>query len=118
VHVLRIPLLLLLPLIIVTAVTGAFASENDMFQVYVMAAFGLVGWFMYRFDFPVAPAVIGLVLGHQVEFNLRVSLLMSYGDWSILYTRPICLALMALTALVLFYPLLRRLWRPRVAAAS
>jgi putative tricarboxylic transport membrane protein len=114
-HVLRVPMLLLLPLIVVTAITGAFASENSMFQVYIVGLFGVVGWFMQRYDFPVAPAVIGLVLGHQVEFNLRVSLLMSYGNWSIFYTRPICIALIALTLLVLFYPAIgyfRKIWSP------
>jgi putative tricarboxylic transport membrane protein len=106
-HVLRLPALLLLPLIVVTAATGSFAAENSMFQVYLAGLFGLVGLFMIRFGFPIAPVIIGVVLGDKAEFNLRVSLLMSGGDWSILYSRPICLILIALTALLLFYPAVR-----------
>ena len=108
-HVLRLPAVLLLPLIVVTAATGSFATENSMFQVYLAGLFGLVGLFMIRFGFPIAPVIIGVVLGDKAEFNMRVSLLMSGGDWSILYTRPICMVLIALTALLLFYPGVRYL---------
>lgn len=106
-QVLRLPTLLLMPLVVVMAVTGSFSSENSMFPVYVAAVFGLVGFAMIRFDFPIAPVIIGVVLGAKAEFNLRVSLLMSAGDPSILFTRPICIVLMVLTGLILFFPLYR-----------
>jgi putative tricarboxylic transport membrane protein len=106
-HVLRLPGIILLPLIVVAAVTGSFASENSMFPVYLAVLFGLVGLAMVRFGFPIAPVIIGVVLGAKAEFNLRVSLLMSAGDPSILFTRPISILLIILSAIVLFYPSVR-----------
>lgn len=104
VHVLRMPPVLLLPLIVVIASAGAFASENSIFTTYVAVVFGFVGYALIRFDFPIAPIIIGVVLGNKAEFNLRVSLLMSGGDLSILWTRPICIIMILLTLLVLSYP--------------
>jgi len=104
-QVLRLPPLIILPLIVVTAVFGTFASENSMLPVYMAGIFGLVGFGMVRFGFPIAPVIIGVVLGKAADFNLRVSLLMSAGNPSILYTRPISIFLIVLSALVMFYPL-------------
>jgi putative tricarboxylic transport membrane protein len=71
------------------------------------AIFGLIGFAMIRFSFPIAPVIIGVVLGAKVDFNLRVSLLMSGGDASILFTRPIGWILIVLTILVLSVPVMR-----------
>jgi putative tricarboxylic transport membrane protein len=108
-QILKIPPVMLLPMIVVVAVTGIFASENYMFNVYVAMVFGLVGLAMMAFDFPIAPVIIGLVLGTKAEFNLRVAMLMSDGDWSILWQGPICGTLIVLTVLLLVYPFLRQL---------
>jgi putative tricarboxylic transport membrane protein len=114
-QVLRLPGLLILPLIVVTAVLGAFATENSMVPVYMAGIFGLIGFAMVRFNFPIAPVIIGAVLGAKVDFNLRVSLLMSGGDVSILFTRPICWILIALTVLILMVPISRHLRDTRKA---
>jgi putative tricarboxylic transport membrane protein len=119
-NVLRLPPILLLPLIVVIAVTGSFAAQNSMFDVYLTIGFGLIGMAMIRFGFPIAPVVIGVVLGAKAEFNLRVSMLLSDDDPMILFTRPICIVLIILTALLLFYPsirYLRDLRRKRLEAA-
>ena len=106
-NVLKIPTLLLLPLIIVIACAGCFASQNSMFDVYMAAGFGVVGLAMIRFGFPIAPIIIGVVLGAKAEFNLRVSIMMSGGDYAILVSRPICIVLMILSALIVIFPLYR-----------
>lgn len=103
-NILRIPQAMLLPLVVVMVIGGGFAAQNNMFNVYLAFIFGLIGLAMVRFGFPIAPVIIGVVLGGKAEFNLRISLLMSGGDSSILYTRPICIILILLSALVLFYP--------------
>jgi putative tricarboxylic transport membrane protein len=108
-QVLRLPQNVLLPLIICMTVAGSFASENSMFDVYLTFIFGLVGFAMTRFGFPIAPAIIGVVLGAKAEFNLRVALLISSGDVSIFYRSTISIVLIILTALVLFYPLAKYL---------
>jgi putative tricarboxylic transport membrane protein len=106
-QLLKLPGLLLLPMIVVTAVMGSFATQNSMLPVYMAAIFGLIGFAMIRFSFPIAPVIIGVVLGAKVDFNLRVSLLMSGGDASILFTRPIGWILIVLTILVLSVPVMR-----------
>lgn len=108
-NILRIPQAMLLPLIIVMVIAGGFAAQNSIFDVYMALTFGLVGLAMARFGFPIAPVIIGVVLGSKAEFNLRISLLMSGGETSILYTRPICIILIILSALLLFSPGLRYL---------
>lgn len=108
-NILRIPQSMLLPLIIVMVVAGGFAAQNSIFDVYMAFIFGLVGLGMVRFGFPIAPVIIGVVLGGKAEFNLRISMLMSGGDTSILYSRPICVVLILLSALILLYPGLRYL---------
>jgi putative tricarboxylic transport membrane protein len=114
-NVLKIPTLLLLPLIIVIACAGCFASQNSIFDVYMAAGFGLIGLAMIRFDFPIAPVIIGVVLGAKAEFNLRVSLMMSSGDYGILLYRPICIVMILLTAAIVIFPLWRTYkdWKQR-----
>jgi len=118
-HLLRLPGVLLLPLIVVMTVAGSFAAQNSLWDVYLAFGFGLVGLGMDRLGLPIAPVIIGLVLGAKAEFSLRVALLLTQGDPLPLFTRPICLVLIALTALMLLYPLIRRafaLLRARAAA--
>ena len=75
-------------------------------MVYAMFAFGFLGYWMKRFDYPFPPVVIGVVLGDKAEAMLRTSIMMNHGDPSILFTRPISLIIMALVVLVLSKPLL------------
>lgn len=119
-HVLRIPPGLLLPIIVVTAVLGSFASQNAMFTVYLAALFGLIGLMMERLNFPLAPVIIGLVLGAKAEFSLRISLMMSGGDATVLFTRPICIVMICLTLLLLSIPARRalRLYWPKRPATT
>lgn len=106
-QLLRMPALMLMPLIVVTAVTGSFAAENSITQVYMAGIFGLIGFAMVRFNYPIAPVIIGVVLGTKVDSSLRISLLISGGDPMILFNRPICWILIFLTLLVLMVPLSR-----------
>jgi len=103
-QVLRLPRPILAAVVISLMVIGVYAINNRMFDVYLMFGFGLVGYWMERLDIPLAPAVLGLILGEYAEFNLRLSLRLSRSDWSILWTRPICLIIIALTVLVFLWP--------------
>ena len=103
IRVLRTPRHLLLPLILVFCVVGAYGAGGDLFGVYVMIAFGLLGFFLNRYGFGVAPVVLGMILGDVAESNLRRSLMLHDGDLSVLLSRPISLALLILAALSLVY---------------
>ncbi|MEX2644485.1 MAG: tripartite tricarboxylate transporter permease [Acetobacterales bacterium] len=106
-QILRLPQVLLMPLIIAITVIGAYTFQNSFFDVYMMLLFGFVGFLMERLKFPIAPTILGLVLGDKAEFNMRTSLLMGQGDPAILFTRPISQAVIVLVVLVLLYPVWR-----------
>jgi putative tricarboxylic transport membrane protein len=72
-----------------------------------MYSFGVVGYFMRKFEFPTAPLVLALVLGPMAESNLRRGLIISAGDWSTFVTRPISLAFLAIGFFTLVMPFIR-----------
>jgi TctA family transporter len=107
---LRLPRRFVLTGVVVFSVVGAYALNNSLFDVYVMLAFGLVGYVLEAKRIPLAPLVLGLILGELVERKLRTGLISSGGDWTPLFTRPICLGLIGL--LVIMFaggPLFKRL---------
>ena len=97
VKVLATPRALLMPTVAVLCVIGSFALRNNFFDVYVMLFFGLVGLAMRWLDMPVVPLLLALVLGGQLEDNLRVALIASQGDISIFFTSPISLGFLLLS---------------------
>ena len=100
-----VPMTILCPIIIALATVGAYAINNSMFDVYTMAFFGLVGYFMRKADFGAAPMVLGLILSRMVELNYRRCLVLCRGNMlSYLFARPISVVLMALVVLGLFSP--------------
>jgi putative tricarboxylic transport membrane protein len=100
VNLLRIPYAYLYPAILVFCVLGVYAVNQSVADVWIMIAMGGLGYLLRKFDFEVAPVVLGLVLSPMLETALRQSLAMSSGDWSIFVTRPIAAGLIGL-ALVL-----------------
>ncbi len=110
---LRVPYRILMPLIVTLSAVGVFATDNNVFDMWVMFSFGVIGYLMRKLEFPAAPAVLGLVLGPLVERSLRQSLTISHGDLSIFFTRPISAVLTICALLSLFAPLARALWRSR-----
>ncbi len=113
--VLRLPFAILAPIIFVLCLVGGFAPTSRMFDVWLMLVFGFVGYLLRKLDYPLAPAVLAIVLGPMAEPALRQSLLISGGDFSIFFTRPwsgpIMVAALALLALPVLKPLWRRLRR-------
>ncbi len=102
------------PLIVVLSVVGSFAIDNSTFDIYVMVAFGLVGYLMRKTGFHPAPAVLAIVLGSMAEAGFRQSIVMSKGDLLGYYLgRPLCLILIALSLLSLFSPMLIKWWQKK-----
>jgi len=94
----------LLPPIMVLCIVGCFAN-NTMFAVWVMLAFGLLGFVMDRFKIPLGPFVIGFVLAPMAEKNLRAGLSMSEGSYAPIFTSPISLFFMILAIILLVWPM-------------
>jgi len=106
-RVLDVPRQFVLPLILVFCVVGVFASSNRMFDVWIMLGFGVLGFLMERGGLPLGPFVIGFILAPIAESRLRQGLMMTDGDYSPLFTQPLTLSLMVLSALLLCWPFVR-----------
>jgi putative tricarboxylic transport membrane protein len=107
VQVLRVPPAVLVPSIAVLCVLGSYAIRNTFFDSATMLLFGVVGYLMNRYDFPVVPLIIGLVLGGELEEQLRLSLTLSGGDPAVFLRQPIAAGLLLLTIAVLVAPAVR-----------
>lgn len=101
VHLLRIPNASLVPTILILCAVGTFALQSSTFDLWVMFGFGLLGVLMRRAAYPLAPVVIGTILGPIVENNLRRSLLISREGYWIFVDRPIAAVLVALCTAVI-----------------
>ena len=111
VKLLEIPRPLLYAGILVFATLGAYGLRNSWFDLALLYIVGMVGFLMRRYDIPVAPVLVGMILGPLCEQQFRRALAISQGDLSIFVTQPISAAILAITALVLIAP---PVWR-RVA---
>ena len=100
-----LPKSFLLPVIMVFCVVGAFALDNTMFDVWVMLAFGLVGFFLERAKIPLGPFVIGFVLAPLAEAKLRTGLMMTAGSITPIFTRPLSLLFLLIAVVMLVWPL-------------
>ena len=116
-RVVLIPRHLLLPLIVIFSVLGAYAINNDPVDVWLMLAFGVLGYLMRRFNYPVAPLILALVLGPIAETQFRRSLVSGGGDYAIFVTRPISAALLAAALVALVLSLVAAWRRPPAAEA-
>jgi len=101
VRLLRVPYRLLYPAILVFCCIGVYSLMNNVFDIYVAVLFGILGWIFVKFDCEPAPLLLGFVLGPLMEENLRRALLLSRGDPSVFFTRPISLTMMILALILL-----------------
>ncbi|HEX9016943.1 MAG TPA: tripartite tricarboxylate transporter permease [Chloroflexota bacterium] len=104
VAILRLPYSVLVPIIVVVSMIGVYSVNNSMFDVIAMFVFGILGYGFKKFEFPVAPLVLALVLGEMLERSLRQSLAMSRNDPSIFFTRPISAVLLTIALVSLLMP--------------
>src|SRR3990172_5797097 len=106
VQVLKVPYKLLFPLITLFCVIGAYSVSGAIFDIYIMIGVGVLGYSMRKFGYEPAPLVLAFVLGPMMENNLRKSLILSQGDFTVFVTRPISLTCLALALLLLLSPLI------------
>jgi putative tricarboxylic transport membrane protein len=113
-QLLRAPRDVLMPVILLFCVVGAFAINNSLFGVVLMLAFGVVGYVMEENGFPVAPAILGMVLGAMLEENFISSMIKADGRLIAFFERPIAGGLGILTIAVLSVPLIRGIFRTTI----
>lgn len=110
-QVLRVPRSILMPCILMFCIVGAFAVNNSVFGVAIMLVFGVLGFIMEENGIPVAPAILGIVLGSMVEENFVTSMIKADGDLAAFFERPISACFGVLTILIWCWPLAQAAWR-------
>jgi TctA family transporter len=108
-RILRVPREILMPLILLFCVVGTFAINNSMFEVGIMLVAGILAYILEANRFPIAPAILGVVLGGMLEENFITSMIKSNGDLGAFLARPIALCLAVLCLLIWSWPLLAKL---------
>lgn len=116
VKVTKIPKTVLYPMIFAFAMVGSFAVRSSVFDVGVCLGFGMLGWILKKFHYPLSPIILGLILGSLIETNLQMTLIM--GGPQLLYMRPLSATLLAITGVMLLAPVFSEIRNKRVAKAD
>jgi TctA family transporter len=117
VRILYVPGHILYPIVLLVICIGVYSVNNAVFDVFVTILFGIVGYVLGLFSYPVAPLVLGFILSPILEEHVRRSLLISDGNFAVFLQRPVSGAFIVLSALVLLVPLLVRILRPNRAGS-
>jgi TctA family transporter len=112
-NVLHVPRNVLMPIILLFCVVGSFAINNSLFDVGVMLAFGILAFVMETNRFPIAPTILGLVLGGMLEQNFVTSMIKADGNLLAFFERPVSGVLGVATILLWSSPLIVGLWKRR-----
>jgi putative tricarboxylic transport membrane protein len=118
VRVLEFPEVIVSAYVVMCCILGAFAARNNITDVWLIVVFGVVGYLCERLRFPIAPLVLGTILGPLAETNFMTTMISFDNDWTVFFTRPISGPVMALAILTLVFPLLRRVLRRRLRPAT
>ncbi len=116
--VLRVPFTILAPVIFILCIVGGYAPTLDMHDVWLMLLFGVVGYLMRKLDYPMAPAVLAIVLGPLAETSMRQSLIIGKGSPAIFFERPIAAAIMICAVILFILPLLKIISERRKRSSS
>src|SRR3989344_3694284 len=106
IKLLTVPYRWLFPSIVLFCAVGVYSTNNNTWDIWMVGAFGLVGYIFHKLGTEPAPLLLGFILGPMMEENLRRALLLSRGDWSVFVTRPLSAGLLAAAALLLIIVLL------------
>ncbi|MHB0896211.1 MAG: tripartite tricarboxylate transporter permease [Spirochaetales bacterium] len=107
VKMLKIPYTILFAIILTFMIIGAYGVDNSAFDVVIMIIFGFLGYVLKKFDFPIAPIILTLILGPNMERSLRRAMEMSQGDFSILFASPLSAVLLIVSVIILITSSLR-----------
>jgi putative tricarboxylic transport membrane protein len=106
IKLLSVPYRWLFPAIVLFCALGVYTTNNNTFDIWMVALFGVIGYIFIKLGVEPAPLLLGFILGPMMEENLRRALLLSRGDWSVLVTRPLSASLLAVAAVLLIIVLM------------
>jgi TctA family transporter len=118
VKLLQVPYRLLFPAIMAFSAIGIYSVNNSSFEIYLTALFGVIGFFWIKLGCSPAPMLLGFVLGPMMEEHLRRAMLMSKGNPSVFFTRPISLGFLIVTIAILIVMIAPAVRRRRVEIAG
>jgi len=109
----QVPSMILLPIITILCIIGSYALRNTFFDTGIMLFFGILGYFMNKYSFPIVPMLLAIILGPALEEHLRMSLIISQGDYSIFFTKPITLTFIIISVVSFVTPLVMPLLKKK-----
>jgi putative tricarboxylic transport membrane protein len=113
VRVLKLPEVIVSAYVVMCCILGAFAARNNITDVWLMVLFGVVGYLCERLRFPIAPMVLGVILGPLAETNFMTTMISFGNDWTVFFTRPVSGAIMVIALATIVYPVFRQLRRTK-----
>jgi putative tricarboxylic transport membrane protein len=116
IKLLAVPYRWLFPAIVLFCAIGVYSTNNNNFDIWMVALFGVIGYLFIKLGCEPAPLLLGFILGPMMEEYLRRALLISRGDWSVFVTRPISASLLGVAALLLLIVLLPSIKKKREEA--
>ena len=115
VRVLLVPPRILMPIVAMVSFVGIYGISGSSFDLLVMIAFGVLGWVLRKLDVPLVPIILGILLGNQMEANLRRAMTISDGDWTALVASPLSVTLWVIAVVGFVLPILfGRMFRRRL----
>ena len=105
-RVLLVPTRILMPVVAMIAFVGIYSITGSTFDVMLMVGFGIAGWILRKLEVPLVPIILGILLGNEMEVNLRRALTISDGDWSILVGSPLAIILWVIAILGFTLPMI------------
>ena len=117
-RVLMVPKYILMPIIMVLCVVGAYGLNNRLFDVWAILFFGVLSYLLEKFKFPLTPIILGFILGPTIETNLRRGLIASQGSYMPFLTHPICAAFLVISILVIAMAVRKELKLSKAKKAS
>ena len=118
VKVLYLPEAIVSAFVVLFCLIGAYSEHNNITDLWMIVVFGIVGYLFERWRFPVAPMVLGCILGPIAESSYMTTMISYRNDWTVFFTRPVSATVMALSAAALLYPAYRGFRRRRAALAA
>ena len=103
--IIAIPSGVLMPIVVTLCAVGGYAVNNNMFDLLIVAIFGVVGYFMIKCDIPQPPMLLAMILAGIAETTFRRALSISQNDYSIFYTSPVAMCILAVSLFVLIKPI-------------
>jgi putative tricarboxylic transport membrane protein len=116
IKLLSVPYRFLFPAIVLFCAIGVYSTNNNTFDIWMVGAFGVIGYIFYKIGCEPAPLLLGFILGPMMEENLRRAMLLSRGDWSVFVTRPLSAGLLIAAAILLAVVMLPSIKKKREVA--